>query len=453
VAWADEPPLEGWKDIARYLRRSKRTVQRWENKGLPVQRQEVLGIIAYRSELDLWVKRLKDSGLTGQDVEASNRANDVRREGPAEASADLRAAGSSGAPKESWSQDALNGERRAVLWLRRRWFRACSTAVLASAAYAVVEDAYGVAMILLWVGAAFVVLGYMRVSDGPVARAAVAFYLVSTMAYTTTASTMSDLMATMINITKLPPAPAFLFVLGLKFVPLYVLVLAYWAISGYRVSLEPPVRGFVSKSYLALGLLVLCTEFLLLERLSGDNRVWQAGVPGRWTILIGSAVVLAGNLAVWIAGLSCFAGAATLDYRRLFTICAVIYLPVAVGAFFVEAEHNRINRYYLDIRWPEPYIVSNPDAVREATVSARGELTVKIGPDLEALLNDPAFNTALRHGKFYKQHLDESFQLARRAVVFAYRAKPSSNRARNEFIAIRFPKDLADALRFHLAGE
>lgn len=50
--------LDSWKEIARYLRRGARTVQRWEREeGLPVHRlqHEKLGsVYAYRSELDAW---------------------------------------------------------------------------------------------------------------------------------------------------------------------------------------------------------------------------------------------------------------------------------------------------------------------------------------------------------------------------------------------------------------
>ena len=50
--------LDSWKEIAAYLRRGARTVQRWEREeGLPVHRlaHETLGsVFAYKSELDAW---------------------------------------------------------------------------------------------------------------------------------------------------------------------------------------------------------------------------------------------------------------------------------------------------------------------------------------------------------------------------------------------------------------
>src|SRR6267154_5636406 len=57
---ADEPRLESWGEIASYLRREIRTVQRWEKyQGLPVRRLQIgkLGsVYAFRSELDKWFR-------------------------------------------------------------------------------------------------------------------------------------------------------------------------------------------------------------------------------------------------------------------------------------------------------------------------------------------------------------------------------------------------------------
>src|SRR5215475_13518899 len=58
--------LDSWKEIASYLRRDVRTVQRWEKKeGLPVHRHlhDKLGsIYAYRNELTEWFKARQQSG-------------------------------------------------------------------------------------------------------------------------------------------------------------------------------------------------------------------------------------------------------------------------------------------------------------------------------------------------------------------------------------------------------
>src|SRR5688572_17332664 len=51
--------LDSWKKIAAYLKRSVRTVHRWEKEeGLPVHRQlhkDLGSVFAYKSELDSWI--------------------------------------------------------------------------------------------------------------------------------------------------------------------------------------------------------------------------------------------------------------------------------------------------------------------------------------------------------------------------------------------------------------
>jgi hypothetical protein len=58
VASGTSERLDSWKEIACYLRRSIRCVQRWEkNQGLPVRRHQHIGgatVYAYREQLDEW---------------------------------------------------------------------------------------------------------------------------------------------------------------------------------------------------------------------------------------------------------------------------------------------------------------------------------------------------------------------------------------------------------------
>src|SRR5438309_10865120 len=53
-------PLNSWKDIARYLDRGVRTVQRWERElAMPVHRitkSDRGPVFAYREELDRWLE-------------------------------------------------------------------------------------------------------------------------------------------------------------------------------------------------------------------------------------------------------------------------------------------------------------------------------------------------------------------------------------------------------------
>lgn len=62
---AERSRLDSWKEIAAYLRRGARTVQRWEREqGLPVHRlqHDKLGsVYAYSDELDKWWESRRSS--------------------------------------------------------------------------------------------------------------------------------------------------------------------------------------------------------------------------------------------------------------------------------------------------------------------------------------------------------------------------------------------------------
>lgn len=53
--------LDSWKEIAAYLNRNVRTVQRWEKyEGLPIHRhmhQRASSIAAYKKEIDSWLRQ------------------------------------------------------------------------------------------------------------------------------------------------------------------------------------------------------------------------------------------------------------------------------------------------------------------------------------------------------------------------------------------------------------
>lgn len=59
--------LNSWKEIAAYLGRGVRTVQRWEKVGLPVCRVGFgarAPVLAYAREIDFWIQATKVQGLT-----------------------------------------------------------------------------------------------------------------------------------------------------------------------------------------------------------------------------------------------------------------------------------------------------------------------------------------------------------------------------------------------------
>jgi hypothetical protein len=65
--------LSGWKEIARYLKRGVRTVQRWEHFGLPVHRPngaERSAVTALSQELDAWVAAAPKRAATVAELQA-----------------------------------------------------------------------------------------------------------------------------------------------------------------------------------------------------------------------------------------------------------------------------------------------------------------------------------------------------------------------------------------------
>src|SRR5215475_3100163 len=75
TAPSNERRLESWGEIASYLRREIRTVQRWEhNLGLPIHRLSVgknASVYAYPSELDKWYKE-RETRLAKEDPEVDS---------------------------------------------------------------------------------------------------------------------------------------------------------------------------------------------------------------------------------------------------------------------------------------------------------------------------------------------------------------------------------------------
>src|ERR1700741_1234096 len=76
----NEARLESWGEIANYLRRDIRTVQRWErNLGLPIHRLAVgkqSSVFAYPSELDKWFKEQeREKRLEKDELEAAAARN------------------------------------------------------------------------------------------------------------------------------------------------------------------------------------------------------------------------------------------------------------------------------------------------------------------------------------------------------------------------------------------
>jgi TolB-like protein/Tfp pilus assembly protein PilF len=75
--------LESWKEIANYLHKGVRTVQRWEKEeGLPVHRHlhdKLSTVYAYKDEIDAWWQKDQERLKTEEEVQTRNVPTGVRR--------------------------------------------------------------------------------------------------------------------------------------------------------------------------------------------------------------------------------------------------------------------------------------------------------------------------------------------------------------------------------------
>src|SRR5579863_6699750 len=80
-----EGRLDSWKEIAAYLKRGVRTVQRWEHtSGLPVHRLDLdrqSSVFAYKTELDAWWESRRQTAA-GDDEVAAVPLNPLRGRWP-----------------------------------------------------------------------------------------------------------------------------------------------------------------------------------------------------------------------------------------------------------------------------------------------------------------------------------------------------------------------------------
>lgn len=310
--------------------------------------------------------------------------------------------------------------------------------------------AYWLAVIGFFGATVFGVFSYTRGSDTVYARASLGILLIAAMSYIPSAATLPQVMATVINMPTIRPAFAYPFVTGLKFIPLFVLVFAFWAILGFFGDAGFAANPFLGKAYTFIAFVSLCMTYLALAGASGDYQIWMAKIPDRGHLLVGYASVLAINLIIGIGGYRAFKQQRVSTFRPLMWLCGVLYLPLVLAAIFVDQQYNHINRYYLDKRRPEAYVVGDPEGIKRLTDPA---VLNDIGPDLRSLLGDPLFNKDLQQRRFYKQDFDEPFQLLHQSVMFGYKAGSNSADRPSLFVIIRFPKQLAAALRFRPAGE
>lgn len=396
--------LVSWKDIAAYLKCSVRKAQRLESRGLPVHRiTGTKSIWASKAQIERW--------LTVQ-------AETVRR---------------TQANKTTPSQAGIMG--RASPWLL-----GILTGLTVAAA---ITSKYALTIVLFGITAVLVVLAYPSFRASSLARAFIAFFVIAGMSYGASATTLPDLISSVVNMTTVRPALAYPFVAGLRFIPIPILIGVMLVSPGFAdvgFAYRPRVRYV----YLLLGILLLLAAIAGL-RSSGANRIWQDGLSIRWTLLAGESFVLGVNITLFLFGYCFFNRTSMRNYRQLVSGSGMAYLLIALTAAIINRHWNEINKYHLDVRYPQSYRVQNYNAADEFRRWLKDH-TAEAGTDLVAFFNDPEFLKVLQTQQFYKQDFDDAL---REAVILGYKTERDSRRRElPTFVRIRFPSSLVVALRF-----
>ena len=109
--------LSSWKEIALYVGRSVRTVQRWEREiGLPVHRPNAKSegvVVALPAELDAWVRSMPINATLDAD-DAENDASDGNGDGNGSAAHGNGGNGRAAAGKSNGSARPTNGKARSM---------------------------------------------------------------------------------------------------------------------------------------------------------------------------------------------------------------------------------------------------------------------------------------------------------------------------------------------------
>lgn len=310
---------------------------------------------------------------------------------------------------------------------------------------------YGLATLTFCITAATLFFGYQYMKDMPLSRLAVSVLALAAMAFVPSGWTLPR--TAVVNMTTLTPAVAYPFVTGLRFIPQFVLIFGCWVVLGLRNDAGFLQRPILGRSYTLLGIIFQLMTVTGVVAGFDDYRIWRAGLPERWLILIGYVIVFAVNLWLWVSARGFLRKDSIHSYTALFSKCVIAYLVLVVPAVFIDQEYNQVNRSYLDKRRPDAYVATNPDAIREFRARTGRGFRTGIGEDLASMLNDPEFEHAVRTQKFYKQDFDEPFQVLGRAVMYGYKREPRSPQGEPTFVIIRFPEELAVALRFQFVGE
>ncbi len=433
--------LVSWKDIAAYLKCSVRKAQRLERRELPVNRIEgTKSVWALKSEIDRWLISRAERTKGLQTQFATMTASDTTGSRYSEA-----------VTVEQTDESGLAGPISSMTELfSRGWLRLLFVTLVGLTAGAAMISAYGLAIVFFGIAAAFLMLTYPSLRNAGYTRGTVGFFMIAGMSYCASATTLPDVVGSVVNMTTLKPALAYPLVTGLRFIPIPVLISMFLVV--LRDNRRFAQNWRYRAAYLFLGALFLLVTAGVGLTLSGAYRIWQAGLSIRWTLLAGESFVFAVNLGLFVLGYRFFKTTSITNYHQFLKWCGTGYLLIALTAAIVGRHWNEINEHYLHTRMPHAYRVQNADAEKDMRDWLEHHST-EAGPDLVTLSSNPEFLHALRTQEFYKYDFDEAFQVSRKAVIFGYRTDSDSLVKRPAFVLIRFPADLAAALRFEFVAD
>jgi hypothetical protein len=179
----NEDLLVTWKDIAAYLKCSVRKAQRLERQQLPVRRiPKTKAVWASKAEIDQWL-----------DTQSASVAEDP-------------------APRATAQQYRFPGQ----LWLL--------ALIFLMTVMAAVSSAYALTIVLFVLEAALLAVTYPRLPNHLYVRGSVGIFLIAGLSYAISATSLPAVLSGAINMTTLPPAFAYPFVAGLRFIPIPLLI-------------------------------------------------------------------------------------------------------------------------------------------------------------------------------------------------------------------------------------
>jgi len=390
--------LVSWKDIAAHLKCSVRKAQRLERQQLPIKRVPgTKAVLSSKKEIDRWLERQTEH-------RASTR------------------------PEFQFPGQVV------VLVL-----------LIATTITAALSSAYGLTIVLFVLSALLAALTYPRLPDAPLTRALLGVFIIAGISYAAAASSLPREVSESVNMASLPPAFAYPFVTGLRFVPVPFFISVVVVVCSI-----PGLGGFYRRHRLGVaylivgGLLLAATTALGMYSLPN---IWRAGLPIRWTLLAADGFILSVNLVLLRLGYIFFNSPAVGSYRRFFMHCGVGCLLIVLTAAITNRHWSEIRLSHLDAISPKTYIVRNPNATSDLRSWIQNHPR-DVGQDLVALSEDPQFLDALKSGKFYKRDFDEAFQFSEGAVIYGFKEKANSRMTAPQFVLVRFPAELAAVLDF-----